>query len=116
MAAASLPKRALSASATLPAGTISVGAFGVARWGAAGGHRGGAVSAPLGPKASPRVIGAGEIRLTDGDAEYNEFWRGACPHAAPGVSKERMSASPGHRRPRMAAFAGALLMTMAFSD
>jgi hypothetical protein len=100
----------------LPAGTIKAEEFGVVRGGAICGHCEGDVSAaPPGPKISPRVTGCGEIKPVEGVAESSEFCPPDCPDAAPGISKARMSASPGHSRPRAAAIAGALSMTGVFS-
>src|ERR1035437_8155656 len=108
---APLPKRAESASATWPAGTIGT-ALGAVACGVVSGHSDCGASTPPEPNGSPRVAGA--IRPVVGVAENNEFCPAACADAACGTSKGRMIASAGHSRPR-AANAGALLMARPFS-
>src|SRR5262245_1935033 len=106
MACASLPKRALSASATCPAGTggidAVVGGFGI------GGGGGGRL---LGPNMSVRVDGDGEMRPVEGTAEKSEFCAGAWAWADNGLIATRISPSAGHSRPQGAAVAGAQSIT-----
>jgi hypothetical protein len=110
---ASLPKRALSASATCPAGTAGIDAvvLGIlgAGWVCAGGVAG--IERLLGPKISLRVAGTGEIRPVDGVAENNEFWA----KAACGATTNAANTRAGHSRPHEAAVADALVMTRMFS-
>src|SRR4029077_11004224 len=108
---ASLPKRALSASATWPAGTggidavVAVGFEGAC----AGGDEG--TGRLLGPKMSPRVAGAGEIRPVDGVAENSEFWA----RAPDGWMVATISTRAGHSRPHTSGIASDLIMTWSFS-
>ena len=69
-----MPKRALNASATCPAGTGGIDAV---VGGGAGIRAGGVGGRLLGPKISVRVDGDGEISPVDGTAENNEFCAGA---------------------------------------
>ena len=112
---ASLPKRALKASPTCPAGIGGIDAVvgGAVLCDGTGGD-GGSV---LGPKISVRVDGDGEIRPVDGTAENSEFCVGAWACAGNGsvATKTRKSPNAGHSRPQMAAVAGALCMTLMFS-
>ena len=107
-----MPKRALSASATCPAGTIGIGAVGVAVFGMISG-----AGVPPEPNASPRVPCPGAIKV-EGVVENSEFCPDDCAETASGPASERMSARTepraGHSRPG-AAFAVALLMTRSFS-
>src|SRR5450830_1725096 len=112
MTGASLPKRALSASATCPAGTIGIDAVGVAEFGMITGACDDGASTPLGPNASPRTPCPGESSPVEGVAENNEP---DCAAAVWGMTSERMSASAGHSRPEAAAITVLLLMTRLFS-
>src|SRR5450631_3191478 len=123
MRGAPLLKRAESASATWPAGTIGTALGAVAR-GAVSGHSDCGTSTPPEPNGSPRVTGAGAIRPVVagagaispvvGAAENNEFCPAACADAGWDASNGRMIASAGHSGPQ-AANAGALLMARPFS-
>ena len=115
MAGASLPKRALSASATCPAGTIGTAVGAVAR-GAFGGHSDCGASTPPGAERRRRAWPApARAARSMGAAENSEFCPAACADAAlRNAAKAAMSASAGHSRPR-AAIAGAVLMARPFS-
>jgi hypothetical protein len=79
--AASLPKRALSASATCPAGTIG-GEAGVAVVCPSIGQSARGASTPPEPNGSPRVAGAGVSKLFEGAPENKEFCPAFCANAA----------------------------------
>jgi hypothetical protein len=81
MAGASLPNRALSASATCPAGTIGIGTAGATEFGMGNGNCDGDASEPPEPNASLRLPCPGAISPVDGVAENNEFWSGVCADA-----------------------------------
>jgi hypothetical protein len=109
-----LPKRALSASATCPAGTIGIDAvvlvlpeFGTTD--CAGGVDG--IGRLLGPKISPRVAGTGEIRPVDGVAENNEF----CAMAIGEWIVAKTSTTAGRSRPHRTAVAGVQFIASLFS-
>src|SRR5262249_54205367 len=106
-----LPKRALSASATCPAGTTGIDAvvFGTCDGGVDG------TGKLLGPKISLRVAGIGEIRPVDGAAENSEFCAWAWGAAASGMAAKAKSITANLSRPRGAAVADALIMTWWFS-
>src|SRR5499433_2181544 len=108
---ASLPKRALSASATCPAGITGIDAVVLLEFGTCDGDDG----KLLGPKISLRVAGIGEIRPVDGVAENSEFCASACGTAATGMAATAKSKSANRSRPRGAAVADALVMTWLFS-
>src|SRR5258708_1023973 len=108
---ASLPKRALSASATWPAGTVGIDAVVVAEFEGAGAGGGDGTGRLLGPKISPRVAGTGEIRPADGVAENSEFWA----LAPGGWMAATISTRAGHSQPRTSAVASDLFMTSFFS-
>ncbi len=110
---ASLPKRALNANATCPAGTIGTAAGAITR-GVFSGHSACGVSTPPEPNASPRVAGVGAISPVEGVAENNEFCPGVCADAVWDASNGNMSANAGHSRTQTA-IAGAWLMARSFS-
>ena len=120
IAGASLPKRALSASATWPAGTIGIVEIGAAEFGIIMGACDDGASAPPEPNASPRLPCPGEISPVEGVAENNEL---DCAAAMCGMASARMSASidasagprAGDSRAEAAAIAGVRLMMVAFS-
>ena len=118
MTGASLPKRALSASATCPAGTIGIGAAaGAGAFGAICGDCDGASTRPPGLKTPPRMSDPGAIVPIDGVAENSEL---DCAKAALGMaalqpSRASRSTNAGLSRVGAAAIAGALLMTLSFS-
>ena len=91
MTGAPLPKRAESASATCPAGTIGTALGAVAR-GVVSGHSVCGTSTPPGPNGSPREPGVGAISPVVGAAENREFCPAACADAGCGTSKGKMSA------------------------
>jgi hypothetical protein len=84
-------------------------------FGTGSGTRAGGVGKLLGPKISLRVAGDGEIKPVDGTAENSEFCPVVCAMAAGGSIAARISTSAGHSRPRTAAVAGVLSMTVLFS-
>src|SRR5262249_12149855 len=96
---ASLPKRALSARATCPAGIPGIDAVVLLEFGTCDGDDG----KLLGPKISLRVAGIGEIRPVDGVAENSEFCASACGTAATGMAATAKSKSANRSRPRGAA-------------
>ena len=113
MGGVSLPKRALSASATCPAGTAGIEAVVVVEFGAwegdcAGGDDG--TGRLLGPKISPRVAGMGDIRLVDGVAEKSEF----CASAGV-VTATSTGTRARHNWPRRTPIANSPFMTWFFS-
>src|ERR1035441_9528542 len=91
MRGAPLLKRAESASATWPAGTIGT-ALGAVACGVLSGHSDCGASTPPEPNGSSRAAGAGVIRPVVGAAENNEFCPAACADAGCGTSKGRMNA------------------------
>src|SRR5262245_30754208 len=115
MGCASLPKRALKASATCPAGTGGIDA--VDAGGALGVGAGGAGGRLLGPKMSVRVDGDGEMSPVDGIAENNEFCAGAwaCADSGSAATRTRINPSSGQSRPHTAAIADSLPITAMFS-
>jgi len=113
-----LPKRALSASATCPAGTAGIEAVVLLEFGTCDGDWAGGIEGTvklLGPKISLRVAGTGEIRLVDGVAENSEFCARACGTAAKGATATTKSTSADSSRPCATAVADALFMTRLFS-
>ena len=100
---ASLPKRALSANATCPAGMTGMDAvvllkFGLCDCDCCGGTDG--TAKLLGPKMSLRVAGIGEISPVEGVAEKSEFCARACFTAAHGITAAATSGSASRTRPR----------------
>ncbi len=107
-----MPKRADSASATWPAGTIGIAS-------AVGADGDGGASTLPGPKPSPRGARSGAINPVEGDAENSELCAEAMVGSANVAISATKNATPsvtaGQSRPRVAAFAGGILMTWAFS-
>jgi hypothetical protein len=105
-----LPKRADSASAAWPAGTIGI----------AIGACDGGTNTPPGPKPSPRKAEPGAVKEIEGVAENSELEPVPCAKAVPGIfyAAHTAAAIASRAMPPLESFrnvGSALAMTLAFS-